>query len=186
MAVLDRLFNILDKLFGVPDQEPPDFVRQLGAPIDKFSEAPDLIKRVACGLSLCAQGEYERGHALLLRDGACVEVPAYTPSGKHAYVYTELLSLAMQSLKFGSLPIVKQLAWLRGQDWILYQLIMSRAMPVKPLSCVGIVFHYMEEIRVGHAIAEPMVQAAQNAYAIQYPKLAGLNETSEKFAQDNR
>jgi hypothetical protein len=164
MSILSKMRTIISSPFYREPDEPPDFVRQLGTPIDRFNEVSNELKHVAVALALCARGNVERGRVLLRSYGSKVAVAAYTPSGKHAYVYTELLNLAMMAREIAAALPVNEYMWLRAHDRALFSLILNAGKPIQPLFCAGIVAHYREEVRAGHAITDPMVQLAQDAY----------------------
>ena len=144
-----------------------DFSAQLGDTIDIFSTAPSEIKQIAAGFSAYLAGETDKGYALLTNaDRSNVSEFCHTPSGKHAYIYTELLGLALLAREQISFPAKNKLEWLTKHDPVLYDLLTNLNMPVQPLSCAGIVAHFMAEQYAGHAIETPMVQAAQQAFRL--------------------
>lgn len=165
MPIGANVVGILSKLFRAQTPESPDFVKQLGVTIDKFSTCPVVIKQVAQGLALYTQGDFENGSLYLSSKGSNLQLAAYKPSGKHAYVYTELLALATLARRLKYFPHVAEYAWLNKADPTLFSLIIGVGNPVQVLSCAGVVAHYMEEIRQERAISEPMVEFAKMRYA---------------------
>jgi hypothetical protein len=148
----------------------PDFAKQLGPRIDELEKAPALVRQVFAGLHAYAAQDVEMGYALL-GNGVCEALPDgclrdhLHASGKHAYIYTEMVALVHRAREQVAFPLSpKKLEWIAAEDKMLYGVLTSAMTPVKALECAGIFAHYEAEKEVGHPIDVPMVEAAKRAF----------------------
>lgn len=175
---MNMIANMVDKLTDRIQKKPspPDFSAQLGLRAADFSFASDVVIQVAAGLQAIASRDFLMGRSLLTRDfigdrsarkhlwpttGKRLQI---SPSGRHAYVYTEILALIHAARSVGSLPPRGHLSWIKRLDPVLHRLLVEAGRPVSAVQCAGIVAHYLCEVAAGKPLHEPHIKAAQLAF----------------------
>lgn len=141
-----------------------NFRTQLGAAITELPDASPIIKQMIEGLDNLARGNQQAGFALLSNASGHRHDPnyVYTPSGKHAYIYTEILALTDRARMKTRIPN-GGLSWMRDMDEDLYDLLVNVNHPVQPVTCAGVVSHHLTEKAARRAIHEPMIDLAESA-----------------------
>jgi len=149
-----------------PQPQHPEFVSQLGPRAEDWGQATGALKQVLVGLSALQDGDSVLARALLqgvTKSGALQQPPL---SGKHAFLYTELLCQLHRSRQTAMVAQARSLDWLRPVDPVLHALVTTVGRPSVPEMCAGIVAHYQAEVLLGEAITKPMVMAAERAREI--------------------
>ena len=154
--------KILRRFFS---QKSVNFADQLGAPISQLAHASPVIHQIISGLNELAQGRGDAGASILANEpGSHEKIQAYTPSGKHAYIYTEIVGLLHRARNRSAFPPKYCFLWVRGVDAVLFDLLINAFGFLKPVSCAGIFAHYRAEKLKGVAMVEPRVQSAAMAF----------------------
>jgi hypothetical protein len=142
------------------------FARQLGLSIAELSQSTDIVRRVLTALHLISDGREQRGRALLASDKQKQVDESIDVSGRHAFIYTELLRF-IESPRIKLLLQELPIEWIREVDNTVYELLNTSRRSVRCTSVAGIMMHYQAEKRAGNSISEPQVGAAVAALSIQ-------------------
>jgi hypothetical protein len=166
MSLMKTFSQWLNGVFGLKrDDVVIDFADQLGLPIGEIVSAPDVLVQVLAGLQAFLRGEHDLGWTYLqggLVSRADSEMHLEKLSGKHGFIYTEIVRLIKAARAVTKLPPV---SWIEKHDPVVFELLRSVGQPATPVICAGIISHYLAEACAKRAINEPKVQAAERAMA---------------------
>jgi hypothetical protein len=135
------------------------FAEQLGTPIRDLSLASPTIKQIMIALTMIAGDDVDRGMRLLSAPAKRLPDIEIIPSGKHAFVLTEVIALAERARE--RVAIGRFIFnWVESLDPSLFDLLSGTGHPVKAVPVAGIFVHYMAEKTFGGPLTTPQVGAA--------------------------